>query len=275
MLAIFYFILVLPMKKKQQKVQAFLQALKEGDRVVTSGGMYRHDYEAEGRRRPAADRAERQGRRLAGRRSSAIRDNRPSSRTHEQEPPLESPSVLAVLILFTVVGVYPILASMYHLPAPQAIMNKQLKLGLDLKGGVHLVLRVKTDTALRVETELEMQRVAEAAQNGGHLRRRRRPRPPRSSSASRACRRRRTRRSGRPLASTSVETNFDRAPGASGTYTFTMKPNIERQLREESVVQAQQTIERRINELGVAEPSIARQGRTAIRSWSSCRASTM
>ena len=40
MLAIFYFILVLPMKKKQQKVQAFLAALKEGDRIVTSGGMF-------------------------------------------------------------------------------------------------------------------------------------------------------------------------------------------------------------------------------------------
>ena len=40
MLAIFYFILVLPMKKKQQKVQAFLSALKEGDRVVTSGGIF-------------------------------------------------------------------------------------------------------------------------------------------------------------------------------------------------------------------------------------------
>jgi preprotein translocase subunit YajC len=40
MLAIFYFILVLPMKRKQQKVQAFLQALKEGDRVVTSGGLF-------------------------------------------------------------------------------------------------------------------------------------------------------------------------------------------------------------------------------------------
>jgi preprotein translocase subunit YajC len=39
MLAIFYFILVLPMKKKQQKVQAFLQALKEGDQVVTTGGI--------------------------------------------------------------------------------------------------------------------------------------------------------------------------------------------------------------------------------------------
>jgi preprotein translocase subunit YajC len=40
MLAIFYFILVLPMKKKQQKVDTFLGALKEGDRVVTSGGLF-------------------------------------------------------------------------------------------------------------------------------------------------------------------------------------------------------------------------------------------
>ena len=39
-LAIFYFVILLPMKRKQQKVQAFLAALKTGDRVVTSGGMY-------------------------------------------------------------------------------------------------------------------------------------------------------------------------------------------------------------------------------------------
>lgn len=39
-LAIFYFIILLPMKKRQQKVQAFLGALKVGDRVVTSGGLY-------------------------------------------------------------------------------------------------------------------------------------------------------------------------------------------------------------------------------------------
>ena len=39
-LAIFYFIILLPMKRKQQKVQAFLAALKEGDQVVTSGGIY-------------------------------------------------------------------------------------------------------------------------------------------------------------------------------------------------------------------------------------------
>ena len=39
-LAIFYFVILLPMKKRQQKVQAFLAALKVGDRVVTSGGIY-------------------------------------------------------------------------------------------------------------------------------------------------------------------------------------------------------------------------------------------
>jgi preprotein translocase subunit YajC len=39
-LAIFYFIILLPMRRRQQKVQAFLSALKVGDRVVTSGGIY-------------------------------------------------------------------------------------------------------------------------------------------------------------------------------------------------------------------------------------------
>jgi preprotein translocase subunit YajC len=39
-LAIFYFIILLPSKRKQQKVQAFLDNLKENDRVVTTSGMY-------------------------------------------------------------------------------------------------------------------------------------------------------------------------------------------------------------------------------------------
>ena len=39
-LAIFYFIILLPMRRKQQKVQQFLGALKEGDRVITTGGIY-------------------------------------------------------------------------------------------------------------------------------------------------------------------------------------------------------------------------------------------
>jgi preprotein translocase subunit YajC len=39
-LGIFYFIILLPMKRRQQKVQAFLAELKVNDRVVTSGGIF-------------------------------------------------------------------------------------------------------------------------------------------------------------------------------------------------------------------------------------------
>jgi preprotein translocase subunit YajC len=38
--AIFYFIILLPTKRRQKKLQEFHDALKVGDRVVTSGGMY-------------------------------------------------------------------------------------------------------------------------------------------------------------------------------------------------------------------------------------------
>ncbi len=39
-IAIFYFIILLPAKRKQQKVQAFLDGLKVGDRVITTGGIH-------------------------------------------------------------------------------------------------------------------------------------------------------------------------------------------------------------------------------------------
>jgi preprotein translocase subunit YajC len=39
-LAIFYFLILMPMQRKQKKVQQFLEALKVGDRVVTTGGIF-------------------------------------------------------------------------------------------------------------------------------------------------------------------------------------------------------------------------------------------
>ena len=38
--AIFYFIILLPTKRRQKKLQDFLDTLKVGDRVVTTGGIY-------------------------------------------------------------------------------------------------------------------------------------------------------------------------------------------------------------------------------------------
>jgi preprotein translocase subunit SecD len=170
-------------------------------------------------------------------------------------------TILTVFVIFFGLGIYPILAARYHAPAPGWLMEKQLKLGLDLKGGVHLVLRVETDDALRLVTEQEMERLRE------ELKTRNIPVgtldapdvihfkvtgvPPAQDAAFRT-------------AANEVQANFDRGSGVNGTYTFTMKPNIQVNLREESVIQARQTIERRINELGVAEPSIAQQGTDQI-----------
>jgi len=39
-LGIFYFIILLPSKRKQQKVQEFLNGLKVNDRVITTSGLY-------------------------------------------------------------------------------------------------------------------------------------------------------------------------------------------------------------------------------------------
>ena len=39
-LGIFYFIILLPSRRRQQKVQAFLENLKENDRVITTSGIY-------------------------------------------------------------------------------------------------------------------------------------------------------------------------------------------------------------------------------------------
>src|SRR5258707_7696931 len=71
-------------------------------------------------------------------------------------------TILVVFIVFFGLGVYPILSARYRLPAPAWLQAHQLKLGLDLKGGVHLVLRVQTDDALRLQTDQSAEQLREA-----------------------------------------------------------------------------------------------------------------
>lgn len=40
MLAVFYFLLILPAQRRQKKVGEMLANLKAGDRVITNGGIY-------------------------------------------------------------------------------------------------------------------------------------------------------------------------------------------------------------------------------------------
>ncbi len=39
-LGIFYFVILMPMRRRQKKVDEFIGGLKVGDKVVTSGGLY-------------------------------------------------------------------------------------------------------------------------------------------------------------------------------------------------------------------------------------------
>jgi preprotein translocase subunit SecD len=166
-------------------------------------------------------------------------------------------TVLAVTLIFFAVGIYPLIAQRYGITQPSWLMDKALKLGLDLKGGVHLVLRVQTEDALRLTTQQEMERLRETlkskqitvgtmdATDTTHFKVE--GVPPAMDGPFRD-------------AASEVQANFDRSAGTNGTYIFTMKPNVQVTLRDESVVQARETIERRVNELGVTEPSIAQQG---------------
>jgi preprotein translocase subunit SecD len=166
-------------------------------------------------------------------------------------------TIIVALFVFTMVGVYPIAASYYKWPMPEWLAAKQLKLGLDLKGGVHLELRVLTDTALKAETEAQAERTREALTTAGV-----------NVTGVTAINNVQFRVDGVPPAQSpaflqtvaDAESTFDRGSGTNGSYTFTMKPNLQKSFREESVRQARTTIERRVNELGVSEPSIAQQG---------------
>jgi preprotein translocase subunit SecD len=166
-------------------------------------------------------------------------------------------TVLAVLVIFGSVGVYPIVAARFGVTRPKFLMDKALKLGLDLKGGVHLVLRVQTDDALRIETEAEMERLREVLAKAGigttNL-------ALAGTSSFKVEGVRPDQDAAFRQAANEVSTNFDRDSGTNGVYTFSMKLAVQQSLRDEAVVQARQTIERRVNELGVTEPSIAQQG---------------
>jgi preprotein translocase subunit SecD len=138
--------------------------------------------------------------------------------------------------------------------------QEKVRLGLDLKGGVHLVLRVQTEDALRIETEGSAERLRETLSGKGINA----TVTPTASTSFRV--------EGVPgdrdqefrrTADEEVGASYNRESGAGGTYVYRMKPNIAVQLRQDSVTQALQTIERRVNELGVAEPIVALHGTAA------------
>ena len=132
--------------------------------------------------------------------------------------------------------------------------GQKINLGLDLKGGVHLVLRVQTDDALKLETDTTVERLRDTLTRGGVQFTKLETTSPTEFVVEGI-----QNDQGFRQAAVDPDASYNRGSGA-GRYTYTLRPNIAQQLRNEAVTQALQTIERRVNELGVAEPIVARQG---------------
>ena len=132
--------------------------------------------------------------------------------------------------------------------------SSKVKLGLDLKGGVHLVLRVKTDDALKVETDTTVERLRDTLTRAGVAFSKLEATSPTEFRVDGI-----TDDAAFRTQAADAETVYDRS-SETGGYSYRIKPNVANQLRDETVTQALETIERRVNELGVAEPIVARYG---------------
>jgi len=138
--------------------------------------------------------------------------------------------------------------------------DAKIKRGLDLKGGISLTLQVMTDDSINIETDQEIARLEELLKKN-------------SITFTKATKEGLGRISVQGvLADQEGKTRdlFDEY-SRDWDYTFagdranlTLKPLVIQFLRDQSVVQAKETIDNRVNGLGVAEPVIQRQGSDRI-----------
>jgi preprotein translocase subunit SecD len=139
--------------------------------------------------------------------------------------------------------------------------SKQIKLGLDLQGGTHLVLQVQVQEAIAQETDQMVDRLTKQLRDKSirydeirrvddtHIL----VRNVDSSQAS----------DFRDFVQQQYGALWDVAPAAGETsgYTLTLRPSAVAQIQENTMTQSLETIDRRINALGLTEPTIQRRGR--------------
>jgi preprotein translocase subunit SecD len=134
--------------------------------------------------------------------------------------------------------------------------SKKIKLGLDLKGGSHIVMQVDTDSAIRNQTNLEVTRVGQALSDEGFRAQVFSPEPGAleiaSSDPSRAD------EIEDKLGEWLPEWRLDELD--SGGHRATMPIGLRRAVSESAIQATLETLRKRIDELGVTEPTIQQQG---------------
>jgi preprotein translocase subunit SecD len=145
-------------------------------------------------------------------------------------------------------------------PYEQAGRPGKIKLGLDLKGGIHLVMQVVTDDALNASVDDAVQSARGKLSGSGIV----------FGSAQRVDTRSFSVEGVEPARVKDArdilkdlfrsQEGWDVAEPAEGRFLVKMGDFLVRRLQEQTVAEAIRTLERRVNVLGVAEPVIGRYG---------------
>jgi preprotein translocase subunit SecD len=139
-------------------------------------------------------------------------------------------------------------------------LEDRIKLGLDLKGGSHLVLQVQVDEAIgqRCDQTVDQltKQLREKNVNVGDIRRLDDTHiqvdnvEPATATSFRDI-----------VTNQFADWNLTSAAGSTNGFLLTLKPSVIADLRKDTMDQALETITRRINALGLTEPTIAFTGR--------------
>jgi preprotein translocase subunit SecD len=170
-----------------------------------------------------------------------------------------------VFIVAVVLVCLYLIVGMPTLPTSLAALKDnfahQIKLGLDLQGGTHLILQVQVQEAVAQETDQTVDRLTTAMRaknirydevrrvDDTHIIVRNVPTDQGSDF--------------RDLIHDQYEGLWELspAPGETNAYLLSMRPSALAHIQESTMEQSLETIERRINALGLTEPTIQPQGR--------------
>ncbi|HKR25844.1 MAG TPA: protein translocase subunit SecD [Acidobacteriaceae bacterium] len=164
-----------------------------------------------------------------------------------------------VILAFLVVSIYGIFGIPHGVSgtALKDALLQRINLGLDLKGGTHLVLQVMVDEAVSGATDSDVGAIqADFRQNGitGAVVSKPDPNRPEMIQIS-----------GVPADHTADVSsilnsrytgNYDVTPGVSGTWTLTMKATAAAQIKQSALDKSIDVIRTRIDSFGVKEPTI-------------------
>lgn len=173
-----------------------------------------------------------------------------------------------IIVVVTLLGIYIVIGprrkprlSDFTWSGIKANLASNIRLGLDLRGGSHLVMRVKTDTFLKKLTEGNALAVQTAARDAGY--------PPNDVKVEATSG---TYRIILEAADPSKLGDIEEAvkkkvdltdwtSSTSGnTISWSLTPTAQRALAEQATEQAQRIIESRLDAVGVAEPLVQRHG---------------